>query len=105
LTFRIAQSIGALTTVLSRSTLARSSADRACPSFASASLRCADSTAICCCAPARAARAGATQGLIVDGRLAEGDAGPAEVVATRLTRLLSDSLAALAEKKNGAQSG
>jgi hypothetical protein len=42
-------------------------------------------------------------GLIVDGRLAEGDAGPAEVVAMRLTRLLSDSLAALVEKKSGAQ--
>lgn len=33
--------------------------------------------------------------LIVDGRLAENDAGPAEVVATRLTRLMSDALAAL----------
>jgi AcrR family transcriptional regulator len=33
--------------------------------------------------------------LIVDGRLAEDDAGPAEVVATRLTRLISDALAAL----------
>ena len=33
--------------------------------------------------------------LIVDGRLAEDDAGPAEVVATRLTRLVSDAFAAL----------
>ena len=33
--------------------------------------------------------------LIVDGRLAEEDAGTAEAVATRLTQLLSDSLAAL----------
>jgi len=39
--------------------------------------------------------------LIVDGRLAEYDPDPAEAVATRLTRLLSDSLAALAEKKHG----
>jgi AcrR family transcriptional regulator len=39
--------------------------------------------------------------LIVDGRLIEHDCGPAEAVATRLTRLLSDSLAALAEKKSG----
>ena len=39
--------------------------------------------------------------LIVDGRLTEHDCGPAEAVATRLTRLLSDSLAALAEKKSG----
>jgi AcrR family transcriptional regulator len=39
--------------------------------------------------------------LIVDGRLAEDDSGPAEAVATRLTRLLTDSLAALAEKKRG----
>ena len=39
--------------------------------------------------------------LIVDGRLAEYDSDPAEAVATRLTRLLSDSLAALAEKKSG----
>src|SRR5262252_8005420 len=37
--------------------------------------------------------------LIVDGRLAEYDSGPAEAVATRLTRLLSDSLAALRDKK------
>src|SRR5215471_8327099 len=37
--------------------------------------------------------------LIVDGRLAEYDSGPAEAVATRLTRLLSDSLAALGDKK------
>jgi hypothetical protein len=37
--------------------------------------------------------------LIVDGRLAEYDPGPAEAVATRLTRLLSDSLAALGDKK------
>jgi len=39
--------------------------------------------------------------LIVDGRLAEYDSGPAEAVATRLTRLLSDSLAALGDKKPG----
>src|SRR5262252_7504627 len=37
--------------------------------------------------------------LIVDGRLAEYDSDPAEAVATRLTRLLSDSLAALRDKK------
>jgi hypothetical protein len=39
--------------------------------------------------------------LIVDGSLTEYDSGPVEAVATRLTRLLSDSLAALAEKKSG----
>jgi AcrR family transcriptional regulator len=39
--------------------------------------------------------------LIVDGRLAEYESHPAEAVATRLTSLLSDSLAAFAEKKNG----
>ena len=39
--------------------------------------------------------------LIVDGRLAEYDSDPAEAVAARLTRLLSDSLAALSEKKSG----
>ena len=39
--------------------------------------------------------------LIVDGRLAEHDCGPAEAVATRLTRLLSDSLAALGDRKPG----
>ena len=39
--------------------------------------------------------------LIVDGRLAEYDSGPTEAVATRLTRLLSDSLAALGDKKPG----
>ena len=33
--------------------------------------------------------------LIVDGKLAEEDAGTAEAIATRLTQLLSDSLAAL----------
>jgi len=38
--------------------------------------------------------------LIVDGRLAEYDPGPAEAVAMRLTRLLSDSLAALGDKKS-----
>jgi AcrR family transcriptional regulator len=38
--------------------------------------------------------------LIVDGRLAEYDSDPAETVAARLTRLLSDSLAALSEKKS-----
>ena len=38
--------------------------------------------------------------LIVDGRLAEYDSGPAEAVATRLTRLLSDGLAALGDKKS-----
>ena len=37
--------------------------------------------------------------LLVDGRLAEHDLGPAEAVATRVTRLLSDSLAALGDKK------
>jgi AcrR family transcriptional regulator len=37
--------------------------------------------------------------LIVDGRLTGHDCGPAEAVATRLTRLLSDSLAALGDKK------
>ena len=37
--------------------------------------------------------------LLVDGRLAEHDLGPAEAVATRLTRLLSNSLAALGDKK------
>ena len=37
--------------------------------------------------------------LLVDGRLAEHDLGLAEAVATRLTRLLSDSLAALGDKK------
>src|SRR6516225_5556566 len=43
--------------------------------------------------------------LIVDGRLAEHDCGPAEAVATRLIRLLSDSLAALGDRKpGGAQS-
>ena len=43
--------------------------------------------------------------LIVDGRLTEHDCGPAEAVATRLTRLLSDSLAALGDKKpDGTQS-
>jgi len=43
--------------------------------------------------------------LIVDGRLAEHHCGPAEAVATRLTRLLSDSLAALGDRKpGGAQS-
>jgi hypothetical protein len=39
--------------------------------------------------------------LIVDGRLAEYDTGPAEAVATRLTRLLSDSLSALGDRKPG----
>ena len=39
--------------------------------------------------------------LIVDGRLAEHDIGPVEGVATRLTRLLSDSVAALGDKKSG----
>jgi AcrR family transcriptional regulator len=39
--------------------------------------------------------------LIVDGRLTEHDCGPAEAVATRLTRLLSDSLAALGDRKHG----
>src|SRR5262252_5676870 len=37
--------------------------------------------------------------LIVDGRLSEHESGPAEAVATRLTRLLSDSLAALGDTK------
>ena len=37
--------------------------------------------------------------LIVDGRLADKDAGPAEAVATRLTRLMSEALAALADVK------
>jgi len=39
--------------------------------------------------------------LIVDGRLAEHDIGSVEAVATRLTRLLSDSLAALGDRKPG----
>jgi len=39
--------------------------------------------------------------LIVDGRLTEHDCGPAEAVATRLTRLLSESLAALGDRKPG----
>jgi len=38
--------------------------------------------------------------LIVDGRLTEYDSDPAEAVAARLTCLLSDSLAALSEKKS-----
>ena len=43
--------------------------------------------------------------LIVDGRLTEHGSGPAEAIATRLTRLLSDSLAALGERKpDGTQS-
>jgi len=42
--------------------------------------------------------------LIVDGRLAGHGSGPAEAVGTRLTRLLSDSLAALGEKKPGSGS-
>ena len=43
--------------------------------------------------------------LIVDGRLTEHACGPAEAVATRLTRLLSDSLAELGDRKpGGAQS-
>jgi hypothetical protein len=37
--------------------------------------------------------------LIVDGRLAEEDAGSAEAVATRLTRLLGDGLTALGERR------
>jgi AcrR family transcriptional regulator len=37
--------------------------------------------------------------LIVDGRLADKDAGRAEAVATRLTRLMSDALAALGDPK------
>ena len=37
--------------------------------------------------------------LIVDGKLAEHDIGAAEAVATRLTRLLSDSLAALRDRR------
>jgi len=37
--------------------------------------------------------------LIVDGKLAEHDIGSAEAVATRLTRLLSDSLAALGDRR------
>ena len=37
--------------------------------------------------------------LIVDGKLAEHDIGAAEAVATRLTRLLSDSLAALSDRR------
>src|SRR5215469_10036291 len=39
--------------------------------------------------------------LIVDGRLAEYDSGPVEEVATRLTRLLRDSLAALGDREPG----
>src|SRR5215469_5644178 len=43
--------------------------------------------------------------LIVDGRLTEHDSGPAEAVATRLTHLMSDSLAALGgQKEEGARS-
>ena len=38
--------------------------------------------------------------LIVDGRLIDKDAGPAEALATRLTRLLSDALAALGEARS-----
>ena len=38
--------------------------------------------------------------LIVDGRLAEHEPGAAEAVATRLTRLLSESLTALGDKKS-----
>jgi hypothetical protein len=37
--------------------------------------------------------------LIVDGKLAEHDIGAAEAVATRLTHLLSDSLAALRDRR------
>ena len=40
--------------------------------------------------------------LIVDGRLAEENTGNAEAVATRLTRLLADSLAALGETRRRA---
>jgi AcrR family transcriptional regulator len=40
--------------------------------------------------------------LIVDGRLAQSDAEGADAVATRLTRLLSDSLAALGEESRAA---
>jgi hypothetical protein len=39
--------------------------------------------------------------LVVDRRLAEKDAGPPEAIATRLTRLLIDALAALADVKHG----
>ena len=39
--------------------------------------------------------------LIVDGRLSEHESGPAQAVATRLTRLLSDSLAALGDREPG----
>jgi len=39
--------------------------------------------------------------LIVDGRLAEHDSDSAEAVATRLTRLMSDSLAALGDREPG----
>jgi len=39
--------------------------------------------------------------LIVDGRLSEHESGPAKAVATRLTRLLSDSLAALGDREPG----
>jgi AcrR family transcriptional regulator len=42
--------------------------------------------------------------LIVDGRLAADDIGPADAIATRLTRLLNDGLAALGEKKLGPRS-
>jgi AcrR family transcriptional regulator len=37
--------------------------------------------------------------LIVDGRMAEADAGSAEAIATRLTRLLGDGLTALGERR------
>ena len=38
--------------------------------------------------------------LIVDGSLADKDSGPAEALATRLTRLLTDALAALGETRS-----
>ncbi len=38
--------------------------------------------------------------LIADGRLLQGDAGSVEAIATPLTQLLTDSLAALGEKRS-----
>ena len=40
--------------------------------------------------------------LIVDGRLMAEDAGSAEAIATRLTRLMSDAFAALGETRGKA---
>src|SRR6516165_6256280 len=55
-----------------------------------------------CCGPAasalalpRGARSGCRSALLVNGRLAEHGSGPAEAVATRLTRMLSEPIATL----------